>query len=304
MIQLKNISRLGFGAWPLGNTAHGKTMREAEAISLVKKAFEQGIRFFDTAPNYALGQSETILGKALKNDRDKVFINSKFGHHPDDSIDFSEAKMVASLEGSLNRLQTDYLDGFILHNPAFDVLQGKTKHFEILKQLKASKRIRGYGVSVDTPEELTCVLENHHVDIIEVLFNIFSQEARHFFKTIQERNIILIIKVPLDSGWLTGKYNENSVFTDIRARWQTTDKKRRSELLKRLSNLLEKPINVELAIGYILSYNAVSTVIPGIRTESQLNELVQASQTHFPEDIKREIERFYDSFIKESPLPW
>ncbi|WP_343089464.1 aldo/keto reductase, partial [Methanocalculus natronophilus] len=61
-----NLSRLGFGAWPLGNTSKGKTMSVDEGIKLVHTAYEEGINVFDTAPNYAYGRSETILGKALK----------------------------------------------------------------------------------------------------------------------------------------------------------------------------------------------------------------------------------------------
>lgn len=119
------ISRLGFGAWPLGSKHHRQQMSIADGVSLVQSAFNQGINFFDTAPNYGLGLSETILGIALKDVRKSVVINSKFGHHEDDTYDFSENSIRLSVERSLKRLQTNYLDSLLLHNPSMDILAGK-----------------------------------------------------------------------------------------------------------------------------------------------------------------------------------
>ena len=95
------VSWLGFGAWPLGNTAHRKTMTEKEGIELVKAAYKMGINFFDTAPNYSRGMSENILGKALKDVRKNVVINSKFGHHINGEINFNETNLRVSVLCSL-----------------------------------------------------------------------------------------------------------------------------------------------------------------------------------------------------------
>lgn len=102
----------------------------------MRAAYEAGITFNDTAPSYALGRSEMILGEALKDVREHVILNTKFGHHTDDRLDFSEALIRPSIEGSLKRLQTTYLDSVILHNPDHIILAGETHHFEVLKQLK------------------------------------------------------------------------------------------------------------------------------------------------------------------------
>ena len=97
----KKVNKLGFGAWPLGNVSGKETMTTDAGIHLVKKAIEAGINFFDTAPNYAFGRSEVILGEAIKGGRDEVIINTKFGHHANDQQDFDSNLIEPSLLGSL-----------------------------------------------------------------------------------------------------------------------------------------------------------------------------------------------------------
>lgn len=300
----KHVSRIGFGAWPLGNSAHGKTMSIEEGVTLVKKAVQAGITFFDTAPNYANGRSETILGEALKASREDVVINTKFGHHPDGTIDFNEEKIIPSIEGSLSRLQTDYLDSVLLHNPAMNILKGKTEHFKILEALKERGTIKGYGVSVDTAEELDAVLSNSRVDVIELMANVFFQSTREYFEKIAAHNIALIIKVPLDSGWLTGKYSASSTFQDIRARWTKADMSRRDVLVNTLKRQLNTKDLLPYAMGFLWSYDAITTVIPGIRNQAQLESHLKAMETPFPKNLKEELEAFYDVHIASNPLPW
>ena len=297
------LNSLGLGAWPLGNTAHGKQMSIEEGADLVHEALKKGVNFFDTAPNYAYGRSETILGIALEGKRDKVVINSKFGHFADDTIDFSESKIRLSVNESLERLKTDYLDSLILHNPAFEILEGKTGHFKELEALKNEGLIKGYGVSVDTPEEVKTVMENATIDVMELYFNILAQGSRDLLESIKERGIALIVKVPLDSGWLTGKYSKETTFTNIKSRWSEKDKERREGLIDTLKTISDDPIK-EVAIRFILSYDAVTTVIPGIRTKSHLEDHVRASEKPLPETFKKRLESFYDEALKDNPLPW
>ncbi len=298
------VGRLGFGAWPLGNTAHGKTMTEEEGVTLVREAIKKGINFFDTAPNYAGGRSETILGRAVEGIRDKVVINTKFGHHPDGRIDFGEERIMPSLEGSMKRLRTDHLDSVILHNPGMDVLQGKTEHFAILDSLRTQGLIKGYGASIDTKEEIEAVLAQDGVGVIELLYNVFFQATRPMLEKIKERGVALIIKVPLDSGWLTGKYDKDSTFTDIRSRWTKEDKQRRHDLVERLKALVGDDDLTPHAMGFLWSYDAITTVIPGIRSLEQLEKHIAATQVDFPAEHKKAFEDFYDKHIAKNPLPW
>lgn len=299
------VSRLGFGAWPLGNTVRGETMTENEGTALVHAALEAGINFFDTAPNYALGRSETILGEALESARERVVINTKFGHHTDDRQDFSLAALLPSIEGSLKRLRTEYVDSVLLHNPGMDILAGRTGHYEALRKLKDSGTIRGFGVSIDTRDEVLTVLEQPHpIDAIELLHNIYAQTTRDLLDAIHAAGIALIIKVPLDSGWLTGKFTEDTVFTGIRARWQEADIARRAKLTRDLKTLLATDNLTPHALGFLWSYEAVTTVIPGIRTPAQLREHTRAMEMSFDAALRKRLEDFHDTHIGTEPLPW
>ena len=130
------ISEIGFGSWQLGNTQHWKGATGEEAVALVNKALEKGCNFFDTAPVYAEGNSEKLLGKALKGKRDEVIISTKFGNFPDGTTNFDADLISESVKNSLERLQTDYVDTLLLHGPPQSHLAGKGDHFLELENLK------------------------------------------------------------------------------------------------------------------------------------------------------------------------
>ena len=142
-----NISEIGLGAWQLGQNSGWKSMTEIEAIKLVHKSLDFGINFFDTAPNYGHGTGEERLGKALKDvDRSKIVINTKFGHTHTGTLNFSSNYIRESLEGSLKRLQVEYVDSLIIHNPPSEYFDGsKNDHYEILDKLIEEGKIRAYG---------------------------------------------------------------------------------------------------------------------------------------------------------------
>ncbi|WP_280818630.1 aldo/keto reductase [Paenibacillus ihuae] len=213
----KSVSEIGFGAWQLGNSQDWEAMAEPAAIELVHEALERGMNFFDTAPNYGLGTSEELLGKALDGKRSSAIINTKFGHAADGQTNYNADQIIRSVEGSLQRLQSDYVDSVLIHNPPFEMLDGKYGHYEELEKLKAAGKILTYGVSVDSVPEMLEVIKHTNIGVMEVMFNIFYQETAEAFKLAQENNIALIIKVPLDSGWLSGKYNSQSTFRESAA---------------------------------------------------------------------------------------
>jgi len=299
-----SVSEVGFGAWQLGGNGTWGTMTKEEGIELVLEAVRSGVTFFDTAPGYAGGMSELILGEALEGIRDQVVINTKVGHGPDGSYEFNPEGIKRSIERSLQKLRTTYLDSVILHNPERYILEGKSDLITVLEEFKSQGIIKAYGVSVDTLEELETVLTHLDVDTIEVMFNVIHQEPKYVFDEIYKRGILLIIKVPLDSGWLTGKYDESSVFDGIRSRWSKDVIQTRSDIVNRIKEIVHTEELVLPALRFILSFDAVSTVIPGTKNIAQLHKNIEASNEKLSEPVKKDLEALYESFIKGANTPW
>ncbi len=152
--------------------------------------------------------------------RNRVSICTKFGHSPQGKTDFSVSAIRTSLESSLKRLQTDYIDVYLLHSPPAELMNGNhAPHYEELERLKTEGKVRAYGVSADYSKDLETVLETTASGVIEVLFNIFHQEPKVSFRKAQNSGVGLIAKVLLDSGWLSGKYWRDSTFEGVRRRW-------------------------------------------------------------------------------------
>jgi aryl-alcohol dehydrogenase-like predicted oxidoreductase len=299
------VSEIGFGAWQLGNEKDWGKMTNDEAVYLVNKAMDSGCNFFDTAPNYGAGKSEELLGKAFKGKRDQVVISSKCGHHSNGEQNFEPDKLILSVENSLRRLNTDYLDSLLLHNPPFSTLDRSSQQFAVLERLKEQGKIKLYGASVDNSNEVNKLLNNTDSEVIEVMFNIFHQEPASALKSAQTKGVGIITKIPLDSGWLTGKYSANSTFTGIRSRWSTEEIQKRGKLVEQVRSILGSNISmVHGALQFILSYQEVSTVIPGARDIQQLNENISASEAILPKEVKYELLKLWDEEIKDSNIGW
>ena len=301
------VSEIGLGAWQLGKNAGWKSMTQMEAIQLVRKSLDLGINFFDTAPNYGHGTSEERLGKGLKGvDRSKVVINTKFGHTPEGTLNFRSDFIRESLEGSLRRLKVEYVDSLIFHNPPTEFLDGnKNDHYEILEKLIDEGKIKAYGASLDTFEEMKLLMDTTNSKVIEVFFNIFHQDTLQGFERAKNKEMGIIVKIPLDSGWLTGKYNTESTFRDIRSRWTKKDIETRAMLVNKLRVIVGQEENLaQKAIAFCLAYEAVSTVIPGNVNIEQLISNVKSTETSISRDLLDRLEFFYRSEIKDLNLPW
>jgi aryl-alcohol dehydrogenase-like predicted oxidoreductase len=301
------VSEIGIGAWQLGVNSGWRNMTETEAVALVHAALDMGINFFDTAPNYGNGTSEMRLGKALKAmDRDRIVINTKFGHTDTGTTNYDSKNILQSLEKSLTRLQVDYVDTFILHNPPHAYLDGnKTDHYEILEKLRGQGKIKAYGASLDTYHEIELLLNTTNSQVIEIFFNILHQDTARAFKMVQEKFVGVIVKIPLDSGWLTGKYDENSIFNDIRKRWSKADVKTRARLVDRIKDLIRPETNLaQIAISFCLAYEAVSTVIPGNASVQQLMHNMESVSKPISNQLLKKLEAFYQDEVRELNLPW
>ena len=301
------VSEIGFGAWQLCNSDSWGDMDDPTALRLIHGAIDGGINLFDTAPNYANTKSERILGKALRNKRDKVVLVSKFGHTPEGPKEFTVDWFWESLEASLGRLRTDYLDVLLLHNPPSEMYAGTDAVWAALQEARAQGKIRHFGASLDFAAEVEDCLSNTNSEVLEVLFNVFHQDVRHAFAAVRQHEAGIIAKVPLDSGWLTGRFDANSRFEGIRARWSREEIAQRAKLVSDIEWLVEDGSELaHKAIGYLLSYDEVSCVIPGIRTRQQLASNLAAADCRVSPDERIKLEVFWDQFTEAGSklLPW
>lgn len=296
------VSEIGLGGWQLANPLWDMH-RSADAENIVKQALEAGCDFFDTAPGYGDGRSEELLGRALKTVRSRVTVCTKFGHGDEG---FAAAAIRPSLEASLRRLQTDYVDILLLHNPPLELMDGTSApQYQELERLKTEGKLRVYGVSLDHGRELETVLKTTRCGAVEVLLNVFHQEPLAACRTAAAAGIGLIVKVPLDSGWLSGKYRRDSRFTDIRSRWSPEIITRRAALVERFAALLPPGTSLaHAALQYILAQPEVSTVIPGAKSVEQARDNFGAATTPLPADVVRSIRAFWEQELKGNPLPW
>lgn len=301
-----SVSAIGFGAWQLNNPLWGGP-DEAASLRLVQAALDGGCNFFDTAPGYGEGASERLLGQALRGRRDAAVICTKFGHSYDGETDFSVANLRPALESSLRRLQTDRVDVLLLHNPPAPLLDGAQAGdlYAELTALQAEGKLRVFGASVDWAEELGLLSRTTPSGAAEVLFNAFHQEPRRAFAEAESRGLGLIAKVPLDSGWLSGRYDERSRFTGIRERWTPEVVARRATLVREMRTLLPSGLSLPCAaLRFVLAHREISTVIPGVKDAAQLEANLAAAAEPLPLEVVAAIRALWQREIAGNPLPW
>lgn len=287
------VSEIGFGAWAIGGTSYGPT-RDEDSLDALAHAWEHGVNFFDTADTYGHGHSESLIGKFLKRKRREAVIASKVGwdfYHGGSKKNFDFDYIRFAIEESLERLQTDFIDLYQLHNPSLAIIE-RGEIFAVLDELKSQGKIRFYGVSVHTPEEALAVLKAGRPDTIQLIFNLLDQRPiPEVFPEAGRHRVGIIAREPLACGLLTGKYTAESTFpkNDHRNRFGperiANDLKKLDELRSVLAS--SAPSLVRVALEFVLSFEAVSTVIPGAKTRAQVLENILASegQRLSPEEI-------------------
>ena len=302
-----NVSEVGLGAWQLANPEWGISDK-SEALRIVQKSLDVGCNFFDTAPGYGEGRSEELLGEGLKSVRKDVIICTKFSHYSEaGERDFDAVNIRPVLEESFRRLQTDYVDILLLHNPPRELMDGSVSPelYEEMEKLKSEGKIREYGVSLDWREEVEMVVDTTKSKALEVFFNALYQEPLPAFQKAQERGVGIIVKVPLDSGWLSGRYRGGHRFDDVRNRWPPEVIERRSELVEQFAKLVPSGTSLtHAALQFVLAQPQVSTVIPGAKTVEQALENFAASEKQLSLEVVQSMYDLWKREIETEPLPW
>jgi aryl-alcohol dehydrogenase-like predicted oxidoreductase len=276
------VSEVGFGTWGLGGDSYGPAP-EPEAIEALQSAFERGVNFYDTSDLYGDGRSEIIVGKAFKTIRQKVVIGTKVGFIPKTKEqNFSTSHILKSLEASLSRLQTDYIDLYQLHSPPLEALSD-----ELLKtfgEIKKSGKAREIGISVRNPSDGIQAIEKFGFRSIQANFNMIDQRPldNGLLDLAEKRNVGIIARTPFCFGFLTGRYSESTFSeNDHRAQWPTDQIERWAKAPQLFEPLyLEgKRTPIELALQYCLSFKGISTVIPGMMNPKQVDENLSAANS-------------------------
>lgn len=220
------VSAMGTGCWAIGGPAFEKDgtpigwgdVNDEDSLAGLNTAIDMGITLFDTSNMYGTGHSETLLGQAIKGRRDKLVLSSKFGWVFDPATrtklgwDVSPEYIRKSLEGSLSRLGTDYLDVYFLHSPFPDPETG-AKVTETLEELVKEGKIRTYGWSIDIVEKAKVFAPCPHCNVVQHEENIFY-DNKEMIDLCDEYDLASFNRSPLAMGLLTGKFKANTTLKD------------------------------------------------------------------------------------------
>lgn len=281
-----DVTEIGMGLWAAGGSEWGSTDDQA-VLDAIDFALDAGVNFFDTADVYGSGHSEELLGQAMRGRRDRFIVASKIGWRDFDSARGQSAydsveKFIAGVESNLRRLQTDYIDIMQSHinyrEPTLEVF------LEGFQRLQEQGKIRGYGVSTSNFDYLQQFNHDGRCSTLQIDYSLLNRTPEEeILPYCQEHNIGVIVRGPLAMGILTGKFSAETQFGegDFRQKWQDDAGQRAIFLddlqkVERLRSLAGERTLAQLAVQFVLSHPAVSTVIPGAKSAQQLRETVEA----------------------------
>ena len=308
------VSEISLGTWQLGGK-WGTAYDRQNALKTLETAYEQGINFFDTADVYNGGESERSIGQFLKGKEGKAFVATKCGRQitPHVSSGYTGEAIVKYTEDSLERLGLDTLDLIQLHCPPTDVFY-RPEIFETLQKLQQAGKIRHFGVSVERVEEGLKAMEYEGMSSIQVIYNMYRQRPDEFlFPTAKHKGVGIIVRVPLASGLLTGKFTADSVFGASDHRFfnrngEAFDKGETFsgvdyQLGVKAADELKKMFGAgqltKYALRWILMQDAVGCVITGASSPEQITENVKASQMPALTEVQLAgVRSVYDRYIR------
>lgn len=308
------VSEIGFGAWTIALDWWGKKIEEDEAKRMLKKAYDVGINFFETADMYGKGKSEKLIGKVFKEMRDDIVISSKYGY------DFSKVEQIGhaelpqhfdpeftrkALNNSLERLQTNYIDVYGLHNPKLPNIRNDST-FEIIDKLIEEGKMKtaqvALGPAIGWAQEGLEAMDRKNVNAIQTVYNILEQTPGNELINKAEKNDVgILVRVPDASGILTGKVKRDTVIPENDHR-----KDRKKEWIHSALDKVDqfKPIakrnglNItEFSIKFILSKGAIASVLPTVVSEEEIESFATISDGKYlsSSDMK-EIDDLYNTW--------
>lgn len=309
-----SVSEIGFGTWTLGLDWWGKKIEDDEAKKMLKRAFDLGINYFETGDIYGRGKSEKLIGEVFSGMRNEIILSTKFGYdiysneqigHKELPQKFTTEFTDFALKNSLERLQTDYVDVYGLHNPKIQTIRDK-KIFDFLDKKIKDGIIKSYqialGPAIGWTQEGVESMKITNTAAVQTVYNILEQNPGNLLiEEAAKNNVGILVRVPDASGILTGKVN---------AETKISEKDHRSvrsgdwvkEALKKVDQLMpiatRNGLNItELAIKFILSQNSVSSVLPTVISEEEIEMFSAMSDGQYlNEHDKNEITELFNTW--------
>ena len=308
-----DVSEISLGTWQVGGR-WGSGFDQKGADRIINEAIDGGVNFIDTADVYENGKSETAVGRVVRSRSERIYVATKCGRRisPHVNENFRPEVLQKFVEDSLKRLGLETLDLIQLHCPPVEVYY-RPEIFEMFERLQSQGKIRNLGVSVEKVEEGLKAIEYENVTTVQVIFNVFRQRpADLFFKEASRKNVGIIVRVPLASGLLTGKYdagtrfeagdhrqfNRNGESFDRGETFSGVDYDRGLTAVAELKKVFPKDLAL-WALRWVLMFDEVSVVIPGASRRELAEANVRASDLPpLSEAQMNRVREIYDEFIK------
>ncbi len=309
------ISDVSLGTWQVGGK-WGSPFDEKRAEEIIHTAIDHGVNFIDTADVYGDRMSEKTVARVVKQRSERVFVATKIGRRldPHNVEGYNRENLTRFVEEALQNMELETIDLLQLHCPPTAVYH-RPEVFEVLEEMKVAGKIRHYGVSVEKVEEALKAIEYPGLSTVQIIFNMMRlKPAEQFFPAALEKNIGVIVRVPLASGLLTGKFTPETQFEagDHRKFNRFGDHFDKGETFSGVNYELgvklaqdhyqrffgEKYL-VQHALRWVLMFDAVSCVIPGASSPEHVKGNVLASETPVITPMAmREVKQVYDEHLR------
>lgn len=278
------VNPIGLGTNAVGGHNLFPNLNDETGREIVRTALNNGINFLDTAYIYGPERSEQLIGEVLKEkgNRSEIVIATKGAHRLINrkmAFDNSPAFLKESVEASLKRLQTDYIDLFYIHFPDQDT--PKDEAVGALKELKDAGKIRAIGVSNFSIEQLKEANKDGYVDVLQSEYNLFKRGAeKELLPYTAEQNISFIPYFPLASGLLGGKYHKDSKFVDGRSKnplFQGETYIKNLEKVEKIREIAQTKHaeTAHVVLAWYLTRDSIDALIPGAKRPEQVSENLQ-----------------------------
>jgi aryl-alcohol dehydrogenase-like predicted oxidoreductase len=310
------VSEVGLGCWQFGGTEWGD-LSESDALATLRGAADAGINFLDTADIYGLGRSERLIGGFLRDNRTcRPFVATKLGKNPDPGGDanFSLATFRKHTEASLERLGVEALDLQQLHCVPIEQLRAGGV-FDWLRTLRREGKIKRWGASVESDEEAKVCLQQDGLASLQIIFNVYRQKPiTDLFDEAKRKGVAIIVRLPLASGLLSGRYTKATTFAATDHRTFNRDGQafnvgetfaglpfaRGVELTEELKSILPAGEMAQWSLRWCLDFDAVTVVIPGARNAEQARGNAAASDLpRLTHETHRRLREFYEENVAQ-----